>query len=63
VSVVVPIPVIQLLQVLTVALAAPGVTGVMLASPSVTAVMIGAMTAGTARIALSVQALRPVLTR
>jgi hypothetical protein len=39
------------------------ITGVMLASPSVIPVMIGAMAASTARIALSVQALRPILTR
>ena len=39
------------------------ITGLMLASPSVTLVMIGAMAASTARIALSVQTLRPILTR
>jgi hypothetical protein len=39
------------------------VTSVMLASPYVTPVMIGAMAGSTARIALSVQTLRPILTR
>lgn len=39
------------------------ITSAMLASPAVTLVMIGAMAASTARIALTVQALRPILTR
>ena len=39
------------------------VTSVMLASPYVTPVMIGAMAGSTARIALSVQTLRPILAR
>jgi hypothetical protein len=39
------------------------ITSAMLASPAVTLVMIGAMTASTARIALTMQALRPILTR
>ena len=45
------------------AIDAIAITGVMLASPSVTPVMIGAIAASTARIALSVQTLRPILTR
>jgi len=45
------------------AIDAIAITGAMLASPSVTPVMISAMTASTVRIALSVQALRPILTR
>jgi hypothetical protein len=45
------------------AIDALAIAGVMLASPSVTPVMIGAMAASTARSALSVQALRPILTR
>ena len=39
------------------------ITGVMLAIPSMTWVTAGAMAASTARIALSVQTLRPILTR
>jgi hypothetical protein len=39
------------------------ITGVMLAIPSMTWVTTGAMAASTARIALSVQTLRPILTR
>lgn len=39
------------------------ITSAMLASPAVTLVLIGAMAASTARIALSVQAVRPLLTR
>ena len=39
------------------------ITGAVLASPTVTPVIAGAMAASTARIALSVQALRPILTR
>ncbi len=38
------------------------ITSAMLAIPSVTLVMIGAMAASTARVALSVQSLRPILT-
>jgi hypothetical protein len=45
------------------AIDAIAITGVMLASPSVTLVMIGAMAASTARIALSVLTMRPILTR
>ncbi len=39
------------------------ITGVMLAIPSMTWLTTGAMAASTARIALSVQTLRPILTR
>ena len=39
------------------------ITGVMLAIPSITWVTTGAMAASTARIALSVHTLRPILTR
>ena len=47
----------------TAAIDATAITGVMLASPYVTLVIIRAMAASTARIALSVQTLRPILTR
>jgi hypothetical protein len=45
------------------AIDAIAITAAMLVSPSLTLVMIGAMAASTARIALSVQTLRPILTR
>jgi hypothetical protein len=45
------------------AIDAIAIAGAMLASPAVTLVMIGAMAASTARLALAVQALRPILTR
>jgi hypothetical protein len=45
------------------AIDAIAITGALLARPSVTLIMIGAMAASTARIALSVQTLRPILTR
>ena len=45
------------------AIDAIAITGALLARPSVTLIMIGAMAASAARIALSVQTLRPILTR